>query len=164
MNNPRVPTVGARIIRSNAVISNQQSGRLLDDREQLPSFSYNQIPSNTHTENFKNAKKLMLENDEAQIETHIDDFSSKPRVNGNKSIEELYDETSVRGINDEEVTVRRPYRFVKEDSWNAACRKDVIRRLRNRFRATDFAGNGVSVGCCYPCFKPLDQQIIEEMS
>lgn len=163
MINQKKVRIGAKEIRSNHVLQSERNQRPSDDERGLASFSYNQIPSHTNTHNLKNAKKLDVE--DGQIETRIDMLSSN-LLDGDydQTLEEMYDQTILRGINEEEVSARRPYRFTREDTWNGACRKDVIRRLRNRPRAGDFGGHGVSVGCCYPCFKPLDEQIIEEMS
>lgn len=146
-------------LRSRIATNQNHYGQEDDPKD--ASFSYQNIPSMS-TNKLKMHKLEVSESH--QIETAIDDNIHGKRFKGNrKSIEEKYNEVEEKGINDEDVVVRRPYKFVVHDSWNAACRKEVIRLLRNRIKASDYAGHGVSVGCCYPCLKPLDEEIIDEM-
>lgn len=122
------------------------------------SFSYQNIPSVSKA-SFKIHK---LRETDSQMKTQAEHLKS-PIEEKKKSVEELYLEAETMGVNEEDAVVKKPYFFKIQDSWNAACRKEVIRLLRNRIKATDFSGHGVTVGCCYPCIKPLDEQIIDEM-
>lgn len=122
--------------------------------------------------NDQSMERSLSFNDSLSIDLKKEDLSLEELITGAETelksserkkarIEDIYDETKKRGINEESVTIKAPYEFIIGESYKARVRKVIKKKLEERIVYREMRPHG-NINFCYPCIKPMEERMLDD--